>query len=194
MFFYYNDLCEILRVIKHNRHLDLGNSSNKFGNHWFRHLNFITSGLSGTSRCKLKSPVISISREFSICASRKFDHSSKKSDVFRLFARDEGGRIHNGSSDFFLLPKHYEFLHLACWEFWKCFVNPLFKIYIACVRHFKLVRVWPTYAAYTFYTKGVRPSYSETLAAEMMSQILHRFKTNWFHVRPTHCKETPQLP
>ena len=27
--------CEILRVIRHNRHLDLGNGLNKFGNQWF---------------------------------------------------------------------------------------------------------------------------------------------------------------
>jgi len=25
---------KILRVIRHNRYLDLGNGSNKFGNHW----------------------------------------------------------------------------------------------------------------------------------------------------------------
>jgi len=26
--------CEILRVVRHNRYLHLGNSMNKFGNHW----------------------------------------------------------------------------------------------------------------------------------------------------------------
>ena len=31
-----SDYCKILRVIKHNRSLDLGNGSNKFGNHCFR--------------------------------------------------------------------------------------------------------------------------------------------------------------
>jgi len=28
-----SDHCEILRVIRHNRYLDLGNGWNKFGNH-----------------------------------------------------------------------------------------------------------------------------------------------------------------
>jgi len=27
--------CKILRIIIHNRYLDLGDGSNKFGNHWF---------------------------------------------------------------------------------------------------------------------------------------------------------------
>jgi len=30
-----SDHCEVLRVIRHNRCLDLGNGSNKFGNHCF---------------------------------------------------------------------------------------------------------------------------------------------------------------
>jgi len=35
MFFYImSDHCEILWVIRHSCYLDLGNSSNKFGNHW----------------------------------------------------------------------------------------------------------------------------------------------------------------
>jgi len=29
-----SDHCEILRVIRDNRYLDLGNDSKKFGNHW----------------------------------------------------------------------------------------------------------------------------------------------------------------
>jgi len=28
-----SDHCEILRIVRHNRYLDLGNGSNKFGNH-----------------------------------------------------------------------------------------------------------------------------------------------------------------
>jgi len=40
-FFIMSDHCEILRVIRHIRHLDLGNRSNKFGNRWFRHLKSI---------------------------------------------------------------------------------------------------------------------------------------------------------
>jgi len=31
-----SDHCEILWVTRPNRYLDLGNGSNKFGNHWFR--------------------------------------------------------------------------------------------------------------------------------------------------------------
>jgi len=31
-----NNHCEMLGVIRHNRYLDLGNGSNKFGNHWFK--------------------------------------------------------------------------------------------------------------------------------------------------------------
>ena len=31
-----SDHCEILKVIGQIRHLDLGNGSDKFGNHWFR--------------------------------------------------------------------------------------------------------------------------------------------------------------
>jgi len=29
-----SDHCEILRVVRHNRYLDLVRGSNKFGNHW----------------------------------------------------------------------------------------------------------------------------------------------------------------
>jgi len=32
-----NDHCEILRAIRYNRYLDLGNGSNKFGKHWIRY-------------------------------------------------------------------------------------------------------------------------------------------------------------
>jgi len=35
LFYSLNDHCEILRVIRHNRHLDLGNVSNKYRNHCF---------------------------------------------------------------------------------------------------------------------------------------------------------------
>ena len=36
MFFcFMSDHCEILRVIRHNRYLDLGNGSKVFGNNWF---------------------------------------------------------------------------------------------------------------------------------------------------------------
>jgi len=40
-----SDNCEILRVIKHNRYLDWGNSSKVFGNHWFNRFAISQSNL-----------------------------------------------------------------------------------------------------------------------------------------------------
>ena len=46
LFYILSDHCEILGVIRHNRYLDLGNGSNKFGKHWYmgsknHYMNFI---------------------------------------------------------------------------------------------------------------------------------------------------------
>ena len=45
MFCVMNDHCEIWRVIRHTRYLDLGNGSTKFGNHWCRHCRSVALNL-----------------------------------------------------------------------------------------------------------------------------------------------------
>jgi len=71
-----SDHCEILRVIRHNRYLDLGNGSKKLGNHW--------------SKLKIRS--ISLEASSVICSFSEFDPLLQKWFNFVLYVIYIAGR------------------------------------------------------------------------------------------------------
>jgi len=63
-----SDHCGILRVIRHNHYLDLGNGSKKFGNHWFNRYAISRSNLySLQSNVRLQSYAELIKSKISNC-------------------------------------------------------------------------------------------------------------------------------